>query len=215
MYLLGIGSPTHALDPESWYAWSREPFHYSSFDYYGRTLLWTYQYPFSWWDFRNKRESHGLRINWFENSATATRAHRAFCLDLAQDFPGYSTHIWGITSSDGPAGYQTWGGPPRSGNLDGSVVPCASAGSLMFTPDICLPALHAMKTSLGGRVYQRYGFVDAYNPNTRWQAEDVIGIDVGITLLSAENLRTGNVWKWFMSNPEAPRAFALAGIKPG
>src|SRR5215469_6128498 len=50
-------------------------------------------------------------------------------------------------------------------------------------------------------------FCGRLNPNTGWQADDVIGIDVGITLLSAENLRTGNVWKWFMSNPEAPRAF--------
>ena len=51
------------------------------------------------------------------------------------------------------------------------------------------------------------------NPNTGWQAADVIGIDVGITLLSAENLRTGNVWKWFMANSETERAFDLAGIK--
>ena len=214
MYLLGIGSPTHMLDPGCWYAWGREPFHYGSFDYYGRTLLWTYQYPFSWWDFRNRRESRGLRINWFGNSTMATHAHRAFCIDLARAFPAYSTDIWGITSSDGPDGYQTWGGPPRIGRLDGSVVPCAAAGSLMFTPDLCLPALRAMKTGFGSRIYQRYGFVDAFNPNTGWQADDVIGIDVGITLLSAENLRTGNVWRWFMSNPEAPRAFALAGIEP-
>ncbi len=215
MYLLGIGSPTRALDPGAWYAWDRQPFHYDSFGYYGRTRLWTYQYPFSWWDFRNRRESRGLRIDWFANSATATRAHRAFCLDLAPEFPGYSSDIWGITNSDGPRGYRTWGGPPRTGRLDGSVVPCAAAGSLMFTPDLCLPALHAMKTAFGGRIYRRYGFVDAFHPNTGWQADDVIGIDVGITLLSAENLRTGNVWKWFMANPEAPRAFALAGIQPG
>src|ERR1019366_2726595 len=213
MYLLGIGSPTHVLDPECWYAWDREPFHYGSFDYYGRTLLWTYQYPFTWWDFRNKRESRGSRINWFENARTATYAHRAFCLDLAREFPAYSADMWGITSSDGPGGYQTWGGPPRTGHLDGSVVPCAAAGSLMFTADICLPALRVMKAWLGGRIYQRYGFVDAFNPNTGWQADDVIGIDIGITLLSAENLRTGNVWKWFMANAVASRAFALAGIE--
>lgn len=212
MYLLGIASPTHALDPGSWYAWDREPSHYGSFDYYGRTLLWTYQYPFAWWNFENRREARGLRINWFENSATATRAHRAFCIDLASEFPGYSADIWGITSSDGPSGYQTWGGPPRTGRLDGSVVPCAAAGSVMFTPDICLPVLHAMKERFGSRIYQRYGFVDAFNPNTGWQADDVIGIDVGVTLLSAENLRSRNVWKWFMANPDASRAFALAGI---
>jgi hypothetical protein len=213
MYLLGIASPTHALDPESWYAWGREAFHYGSFDYYGHTLLWTYQYPFSWWDFRNRRESRGLRINWFQNSIVATHAHRAFCMDLAKEFPDYSANIWGITSSDGPGGYQTWGGPPRTGHLDGSVVPCAAAGSLMFAPDLCLPALRAMKTGFGSRIYQRYGFVDAFNPITGWRANDVVGIDVGITLLSSENLRTGNVWKWFMANPEAPRAFALAGIQ--
>ena len=83
----------------------------------------------------------------------------------------------------------------------------------MFTPGICLPALHAIKTSFGSHIYQRYGFVDAFNPNTGWQADDVIGTDVGITLLSTENLRTGNIWKWFMANSEAPRAFALAGIQ--
>ena len=213
MYLLGIASPVLGLPPECWYAWRREPFHYGSFDYYGNTLLWTYQYPFAWWDFQNRRESRGLGINWFENSATATHAHHAFCIDLGRKFPGYSTDIWGITSSDGPHGYETWGGPPRTGHLDGSVVPCAAAGSVMFTPDICLPALHAMKSRFGSSIYQRYGFVDAFNPNTGWQADDVIGIDVGITLLSAENLRTGNIWKWFMANPEALRAFALAGIQ--
>jgi hypothetical protein len=213
MYLLGIGSPTHALDPKSWYAWPREPFRYKGLNYYGRTLLWTYQYPFSWWDFRNRRESRGLKVDWFGNSATATRAHRAFCMDLASRFPGYSADIWGITSSDGPGGYQTWGGPPSTGELDGTVVPCAPAGSLMFTPDISLPALHAMKTRFGDRIYRRYGFVDAFHPKTGWLAEDVVGIDVGITLLSAENLRTGNVWKWFMGNAEAGRAFELAGIR--
>src|SRR5207248_1796277 len=155
----------------------------------------------------NRRESRGLKVDWFENSATATRAHRAFCIELSGKYPGYSPEIWGITSSDGPKAYMTWGGPPGTGNLDGSVVPCAAAGSLMFTPDICLPAMRAMKTRFGERVYQRYGFVDAFNPSTGWQAPDVIGIDVGVTLLSAENLRTGNVWKWFMANPEGQRAF--------
>ncbi len=197
MYLLGIGSPTHALNPESWYAWAREPFRYNGFAYYGRTLLWTYQYPFAWWDFRNRRESRGL-IGRSHNIEAFTRRQLMWA---------------GGQGSAGPDGYQTWGGPPRTGHLDGSVVPCAAAGSLMFTPDISLPALHAMKTRFGARIHRRYGFVDAFNPNTGWQAADVIGIDVGITLLSAENLRTGNVWKWFMANSETERAFDLAGIK--
>jgi hypothetical protein len=213
MYLLGIGSRTHGLSPEGWYAWDRDPFEYDGFHYYGRSLLWTYQYPFAWWDFRNRREARGLKVDWFENSCTATRAHRAFCMDLAREFPGYSAEIWGITSSAGPKGYRAGGGPPATKNLDGSVVPCGAAGSLMFTPDICVPAVRAMKQRFGNKIYQRYGFVDAFNPNTGWQALDVIGIDVGITLLSIENLRSGNVWKWFMSSADAKRAFDLAGIE--
>ena len=61
-------------------------------------------------------------------------------------------------------------------------------------------------------VYGRYGFVDAFNPITGWINPDVIGIDVGITLLSAENLRTGSVWRWFMRNTEIPAAMERVGL---
>ena len=49
----------------------------------------------------------------------------------------------------------------------------------------------------------RYGFVDAFNPLTDWYDTDVIGIDTGITMLMAENARTGFIWDTFMKNPEA------------
>jgi hypothetical protein len=41
----------------------------------------------------------------------------------------------------------------------------------------------------------------------------VLGIDLGISLLMAENLRTGFVWKYFMQNPEATNAMKLAGFR--
>lgn len=63
MYLLGIASPTHPLNPQSRYAWDRQPFHYAGFSCYGRTLLWTYQYSFCWRDFRNRRRSRGSRVD--------------------------------------------------------------------------------------------------------------------------------------------------------
>src|SRR5262249_34016221 len=103
----------------------------------------------------------------------------------------------------------------RYPDIDGTVVPCAAAGSLMFTPDICLPALRAMHERFGAsdkNIWGRYGFVDAFNPTTGWVNPDVIGIDVGITLLSAENLRSGNIWRWFMRNAEIPRAMRMVGL---
>ena len=49
---------------------------------------------------------------------------------------------------------------------------------------------------------------------TYWVDPDVIGIDLGITLLSAENLRSGAVWRWFMANAEIPNAMREVGLRP-
>lgn len=70
----------------------------------------------------------------------ATRAHKLFCLEMKGY---YSDDFWGITASDyvgKPAvghGYTAWGGPPAKGPIDGTVVPCAAAGSLPFLPKRC------------------------------------------------------------------------------
>ena len=48
---------------------------------------------------------------------------------------------------------------------------------------------------------------------TRWYDTDVVGIDTGVTLLMAENLRTGFVWNTFSKNPEVPRALDRAGFR--
>jgi len=204
IYLLGIGSPTHAIPAESWYAWERPVNTYGHYEFIGLSPLFTHQYSHTFVDYRGRREKRGSKIDWFENSVTATRAHRQFCIDLAGEFRGYSANIWGITSSNSATGYKAWGGPPRNKAIDGTVVPCAAAGSLMFAPDICVPALKAMKDRYGDKIYGRYGFTDAFYPGG-WMSEDVLGLDTGITLLSAENLRSGNIWKWFMRNPEIPR----------
>jgi hypothetical protein len=61
--------------------------------------------------------------------------------------------------------------------------------------------------------WTKYGFVNAFNPLTNWYDNDVIGIDTGITMLMAENARTGFVWNTFMKNEEARRGMARAGFK--
>ena len=83
----------------------------------------------------------------------------------------------------------------------------------MLTPDICIAALHAMKQKYGATIWGKYGLADAFNPLTNWVSTDTLGLDVGMTLLSAENLRSGNVWHWFMANREPHRALQLAGIQ--
>ena len=213
LYLLAIGSPTHPIPPDAWHAWSRPTIHFDGYVYVGAAdPLFVHQYSHGWIDFRDRVEDRPPHINWWQNSIAATRAHKAFCLSLASRFLGYTDRIWGITASDGPSGYEAWGGPPAQGPIDGTVVPAAAGGSLMFAPDITLPALQAMRGQFGDRIYGRYGFADAFRPTDGWVNPDVIGINLGITLLSAENLRTGRVWEWFMSNREIPAAMESVGF---
>jgi hypothetical protein len=121
--------------------------------------------------------------------------------------------MWGITASDSVNGYVVWGGPPRDPQIDGTVVPSAAGGSYMFTPKLSLAVLRRMREEFGEKVYGRYGFADAFNPNTLWVDRDVVGINQGIMLLSVENGRNGNVWRWFMKNREIPRAMDLIGLR--
>jgi hypothetical protein len=213
LYTLAIGSPTHPIPADSWLAWSRPTMTFGAFNYVSWSdPLFVHQYSHAWIDFRDRREV-STGIDWFGNSVTATRAHKAFMLSLSKEFPGYTDDVWGVTASDSRKGYVAWGGPPRHQAIDGTVVPAAAAGSLMFAPEITLPALKAMHQRFGERIYGRYGFADAFHPTDGWVNPDVIGIDLGITLLSAENLRSGRVWQWFMQNPEVVSALDRAGVR--
>jgi len=211
LYLLAIGSPTHSIPAATWHNWSRPVVEYEGLRYVSPMApLFVHQFSHAWFDFRGKRDRH---LDYFENSVTATKAHRLFCINLQSRFPHFGEDLWGITASDSSKGYRAWGGPPEVGKIDGTLVPCAAAGSLPFLPRETLHTLHKMRERFGDKIWKRYGFIDAFNPQTDWYNPDVIGIDVGISLLMAENLRTGFVWKTFMKNEEMQRAFTLVGFE--
>jgi hypothetical protein len=48
----------------------------------------------------------------------------------------------------------------------------------------------------------------------KWYDNFAVGIDTGITLLMAENVRTGFLWKTFMRNSEVQRGMQRAGFTP-
>jgi hypothetical protein len=170
-----------------------------------------HQYSQAWFDFRGKQDDY---VDYFKNSTIATEVHRRFCLELAKEFPTYSDDLWGITASDSEHGYVVWGGPPEMGPIDGTVVPSATGGSLPFMPQQTLRVLKYIRQHYSAGAWSKYGFVNAFNPLTKWFDSDVIAIDTGITMLMAENLRTGFVWETFMKNPEARRGLDRAGFSP-
>lgn len=206
LYVLGIGSPTYPIPSKCWYRFDRPTIEAYGYTVVGQGPLFTHQYSQAWLYLAGLRDGPPFAIDYFQNSVAATYAHRAYCLSLRGFYPSYSEHLWGITASDSDIGYVIWGDPLSRRDVDGTVVPCAAGGSLMFAPEICLPALRYMHENFATYVYGRYGFADAFNPQTLWIDPDVVGIDVGITLLSAENLRSGRVWRWFHQSPDVRRA---------
>jgi hypothetical protein len=213
LYVLAIGSPTHPIAPESWFSWKRPEMEFDGIRFITGGPLFTHQYAHAYFDFRLLREKIDKPVDWFANSIAATRAQREFCYKLALVFPSYGADMWGITASDGAMGYTVWGEPPYTARIDGTIVPSAAGGSLMFVPEITVPALRKMHDQFGSTVYRRYGFVDAFNPSDSWVAPDVVGIDAGIILLSAENLRSGFVWQHFMKTDAAVSAVKRIGFQ--
>ena len=211
IYLLGIGSPTHPVSESTWNAWTRPTITYQGLTYIsGNDPIFTHQYSQAWFDFRHKKDAYA---NYFENSVTATKAHKLFCLSLAGRFSDYADDLWGISASDYVKGYTAWGGPPPQGPIDGSIVPCATGGSLPFLYPDCMQVLRNIRGTYAAKAWGRYSYVDALNPLSDWYDTDVLGIDLGITMVMAENYRSGLVWNTFMQNSETQTAMTKVGFQ--
>ena len=210
MYLLAMGSRTFPIPTSCWDNWARPGRLVETYMYIESPApLFVHQYSHAWFDFRNKQDGY---TDYFRNSQLATQANRDLCVNLKKQFPWYSVGMWGVTSSESRGGYVEWGGPHSKVQVDGTLVPCAAGGSLVFLPDDCTLVLHNMLERYGKMIWTQYGFVDAFHPGDHWYSSDVIGIDLGIMLLMAENLRSESVWGAVMSTPEAARGITAAGF---
>ncbi|WP_432798451.1 glucoamylase family protein [Poriferisphaera sp. WC338] len=212
LQLLGLGSNTKPLPPNTWHSWKREPvIEYQGKSFLSHPPLFIHQFSHAFVDFRNKRDDYA---DYWMNSVLATEAHRQmFISDLSKKYPYLGENLWGLTASDHAGGYTAWGGPPITANFDGTVVPCAPAGSIPFAPEACMQTLGYMYKKHANKTWRKYGFIDAFNLDKKWYAKDVIGIDKGITLLMIENHRSGLIWKLFMANPEIQRAMKIANFR--
>jgi len=211
LYLLAMGASQNTIPAQAWNAWDRPWFDYEGLRYIdSEAPLFIHQYSHAWFDFRGVADAH---TDYFQNSVLATQAHRNFCLELRDRYSHFGEDLWGITASESRYGYAVWGGPPKVGPIDGSVVPCAAGGSLPFLREGSLQVLRSIRERFDDMAWSRYGFADAFNPATGWVAGHALSINTGITLLMIENARTGRVWELFMRNPEARRGMQLAGFR--
>ena len=250
IYVLALGSPTHAVGSDAWSAWT------STYDrqwgtFQGKTLLnfaplFGHQYSQSWIDFRGIRDawSRTHNLDYFENSRRATYTQQSYAIANPGHWNAYGKNIWGLTASNGPGGFvvkdadgeRTYYGYTARGagrdyiSDDGTIAPTAAGGSIAFAPEIVVPALQEMQRRYGKRVYNNFGFVDAFNPTfhtkteTRtgqllpgqgWFDTQQLGIDQGPIVLMTENWRSGLVWRVMKKNPYIRRGLARAGFAGG
>jgi len=233
MDLLAFGSPTHPIPTNAWNTMGRnyqDAVATRKWDHsYPRIFfpaLFVHQYPQCYIDFRFRRDAYTFNWTYYTSSRNNTRSNRQYCIDhsLSDGIanPKYQTYgpdCWGLTAGDGESGYTVYGEaepalsePDGTHGLDGTVLPTAPGASVMFAPEICIPALKFMRQTYGSKVWGRYGLAGAFNIDHDWYAPDVIGIDIGAMILSIENYRTGRPWRYFMRNSAIRRGIRLAGF---
>lgn len=185
VYVLALGSPTHAVEPGAWTEWT-STYGQDWGTLYGQEHLsfpplFGHHYSHVWIDFRGIRDEYmrSRDLDYFENSRRATYAQRAYAIANPLQWKGYGENIWGLTACDGPADveldyagerrrfrtYAARGVGIRRVFDDGTIAPSAAAGSVPFAPEIALPALLEMQRRYGEHLFSTYGFLGAFNPS--------------------------------------------------
>jgi hypothetical protein len=238
LYILGLGSPTHPLSPESYagycatYQWKK---------IYGRELLYsgplfTHQLSHLWVDFRGIRDAFMRErgSDYFENSRQATFVQQEYAIRNPLGFEGYGEYCWGFTACDGPGWTtRTVNGVERQfydyiargapfGPDDGTVAPWAVVASLPFAPEIVIPSVrHFARLNLG--MTTPYGFKPSFNesfavedsPTGWWVTPHHFGIDQGPVVLMIENYRSGLIWEIMRRSSYVVEGLRRAGFTGG
>ena len=182
LYLLALGSPTHAIDARAWpaftatYKWGS----FYGYEHVNFAPLFGHQYSHVWVDFKGIHDPYMREkgIDYFENSRRATLAQHAYAIDNPGRWKGYDADIWGLTASSGPTAatitidaverkfHRYWARGAALDDLrdDGTIAPTAVGGAIPFAPEVTIPALEAMRDRYGDHLFRAYGFVDAFNP---------------------------------------------------
>ena len=236
LYVLGLGSPTHPLTAQSFLDWTVT---YQWENLYGCDFLYAgplfiHQFSHAWIDFRGIRDAFMREKNcdYFENSRRAAYVQREYAIRNPRGFAGYAADCWGLSAGDGPSaqprlvsgchqafyGYAARGVP--HGPDDGTICGSSTLSSLVFAPEIALPALRNMIARGpcdAGALVQASGFnptVTEVGPNG-WASEGAFGLDQGMIVMMIENYRTGLLWQLGRGNRCIRDGLRRAGFSGG
>ncbi|MBV6793933.1 glucoamylase family protein [Xanthomonas euvesicatoria] len=250
LYILALGSPTHGIDPDAWTSWTRTYNNdwgvYQGQEYLSFGPLFGHQYSHVWIDFRDIQDQYMRErgIDYFLNSRRATLAQRDYAIDNPMKWKDYGENVWGLTASDGPQNtsqeyrgeqrqfrhYSSRGAGLRENFDDGTIAPTAAISSIVFAPEVVIPATQEMHKRYGDFLYSSYGFLDSFNPSFNydipiktgrmvpdrgWVASDYIAIDQGPILTMIANYQNEFVWNVMKKNPYIRAGLERAGFTGG
>ncbi len=164
-------------------------------------------------------------IDYFENSRRATLVNRMYCIQNPEGWTGYDSLTWGISACDGPGDFEKNGrkfygyagrgasGPGLTIAEDGTITPGAAAGSIPFSPEVCISTLKNIYDKYGNQgLWGRYGFKDAFNPTVNWIDKDYLGLDEGPIVIMIENYKTGLIWKYSLKDTVIQKGLERLGF---
>jgi hypothetical protein len=215
-YVLAAASPTSPIDPVVYHeGWTQARVFANGRRYYDIELplgpgyggpLFFCHYSFCGLDPRGLKDKYA---DYWRQNVQHVRINYEHCVRNPKGHKGYGPSCWGLTASDGPAGYAVHA--PDSD--DGVIAPTAALSSLPYAPEAAIRAMRHFYEDMGDKLWGRYGFADAFSEGRDWVASDYLALDQGPIVAMIENYRSGLIWKLFMRDPDVQRGLKRLGFE--
>lgn len=222
MYILAASSPTYGVDTAVYHqGWAMNGKIKRASNYKGIPLQLFYQGdmpnggPLFWSQYSYLGlNPHGLKDrygNYWQENVNQTRINYRWCVENPKGYKGYGKNAWGLSASYSIGGYAAHS--PNLKNDLGVISPTAALSAFPYTPDKSMAALRYFYDSLGGKLFGKYGFYDAYSESADWFPKRYLAIDQGPVVVMMENYRSGLLWRLFMSCPEVQAGLNKLGFQ--
>jgi hypothetical protein len=219
-YVLAAASPTHAAPPEVYHqGWAKGGgmaggstlqyelplvLSHNGSQEYGGPLFWSH-YSFLGLDPRKLKDRYA---DYWQHNRNHVLINYNYCVENPRNFAGYGPDCWGLTAS-----YSTHFYAAHRPEEDlGVISPTAALASFPYTPEQSQAAMRHFYEQLGGALWGKYGFYDAFCQHVDWFPRRYLAIDQGPIVVMMENHRTGLLWNLFMSCPEVQQGLTKLGF---
>jgi hypothetical protein len=215
-YVLAAGTAKHAIDPRGFHhGWAGNGALRNGDSYFGHVLpvgrpfggpLFLAHLSFCVLDPMRMTDHY---CNYWDQNVAHASIHYAHCIENPNRHRGYGKSCWGLTASHGPRKFIA----SAPDNDFGIIAPTAALSSFPYLPAAAEDALRHYLTAAGGRLWGRYGFVDAFKASGGWVSKTYLAINQGPIVAMIENHRSGLLWDLSMEAPEIRLGLERLGIR--